>query len=140
MNTNPTVRQLPDRARAGRSWLDPSLGRGNDPFYLMAKLQGRAVKAALEMQLETLDFARRRLARDIDFIDDVVEARSPADALALASGFALEACGDYVRTMLRSLDFGARVADETASDLAGEVTDMARDAQAAIAHQASLAA
>lgn len=124
---------------AMESAFDPFLGRENNPFVHAARLQARALKAGLELQIEALDFVKQRYRRDMGFCDEMMDCREPAALASAVSRFYAQAIDDYSRETMRAVDLGTHFVKDAADDIRHEAQDMAEDAVAA-AQQATDAA
>jgi hypothetical protein len=101
-------------------------------FWLaVARLQGNAWKAALRYNVETLDFVKHRVERDIKLLDDLVASDGYKDAFDVCAGFVEEAVAQYSDETGRLASLGSKIASETADDVRREADATVKDMAAA---------
>ena len=83
----------------------------------MARMQGHALKAALNMQIETLGFLKHRYEQDLKLVDRLTGSDGVSDAFGTYSEFWKETLHEYSDEAGKIVSISSRLAAEAASNV-----------------------
>jgi hypothetical protein len=95
----------------------PLAANGQTLIYSMARMQGQAVRAALNMQIETLGFLRRRYELDLKLIDLLTGFDGFENAFNTYSEFWNDTVREYSDEAGKIVSIGSKQAAEAAKDV-----------------------
>lgn len=116
----------PDMAKAF-SGMMPGLGSAQKFWLAVARMQGNGLKAALRYNVETLDFVKHRIERDIALFDELTRSDGYKDAFDVCSCFVEEAVAEYSSEAGKLASLGSKIASETADEVRKEATATIED-------------
>jgi hypothetical protein len=94
----------------------PQSGSGQRLMLTMARMQGHAMHAALNMQIETLGFLKHRYEQDLKLVDRLTGLNGFSDAFSSCSEFWKETVSEYSEEAGKIVSIGSRLAAEAASN------------------------
>jgi hypothetical protein len=121
--------KTPGTASAGGLDVTQATEAGQKSLAAIAHLHSRVFRDALRFNAELLDFARKRIKRDIETSDRLARCESVTDAMGVMTDFCQCAFQDYAEqttAMMRTgASIGAQAAEETVAE-ASRVTTKAK--------------
>jgi len=105
----------------------PFVRNSGNPFIASVSMQAKFAKAALECQIEVLDFLKARLNKDVAIVDRLSRAHETPEVFNSLSGFMQEAIDDYSQESVKFASFGSRMAMDTAQQLQKSTEEFAND-------------
>jgi hypothetical protein len=90
---------------------------GQKLLHTMARMQGHALKAALNMQIETLGFLKHRYEQDLNLVDRLTGSDGVSDAFRTYSEFWKETMHEYSDEAGKIVSISSRLAAEAASNV-----------------------
>ncbi|MBD8892675.1 phasin family protein [Roseibium litorale] len=112
------------------NWNPFTLSDGN-PLMFMAGLQTKCAKAALESQIEMLDFLRNRLSKDVAFLDQISQKRETPEVFTSVTEFVQEAIDDYSQETVKVVSIGSRMAVDAVNHVEKKSAELAGDFKSA---------
>ena len=93
---------------------EPFMMNGQKLMFSMARMQGHAMRAALQMQVEAMSFLKHRYEQDLKLVDDLTGSDGFSDAVNTYSQFLQETVTEYSDETGKIAEIGTRVASDTA--------------------------
>ena len=90
---------------------------GQKLLHTMARMQGHALKAALNMQIETLGFLKHRYEQDLKLVDRLTGSDGVSDAFGTYSEFWKEKLHESSDEAGKIVSISSRLAAEAASNV-----------------------
>jgi Phasin protein len=94
---------------------------GQKLMRTMARMQGHAMRAALNMQIETLGFLKHRYEQDLKLVDLLTGSAGIDDAFSAYSEFWKETVNEYSDEAGKIVSISSRLAAEAASNVRRDV-------------------
>ena len=127
--TDSSPEKTPGTAGAGGLDVRQATETGQKSLAAFAHLHSRVFRDALRFNAELLDFARKRIKRDIETSDRLARCESVTDAMSVMTDFCQSAFQDYAEqttAMMRTgAAIGAQAAEETVAE-ASRVTETSK--------------
>jgi hypothetical protein len=99
----------------------PAALNGQKLLHTMARMQGHAMRAVLNMQIETLGFLKHRYEQDLKLVDLLTGSAGIGDAFSVCSEFWKETVNEYSDEAGKIVSINSRLAAEAASKIRADV-------------------
>lgn len=106
---------------------NPFIQNSTNPLLFGTSIQARFIKAALEQQMEILDFLKSRLSKDAAIVDKLTKIHETPEMLSSLSGFMQEAIDDYSQETAKLASHGSRLAVDTANQMQRKTEEIANE-------------
>jgi hypothetical protein len=95
---------------------------GQKSLAAMAHLHSRVFRDALKFNAELLDFARKRINKDIETSDRLSRCESVTDAMTVMTDFCQRAFQDYAEQTTAMMRVGAAIGAQATEEAVAEAT------------------
>lgn len=95
----------------------PLVLNGQKLIETMARMQGHAMRAALNMQIETLGFLKHRYEQDLKLVEMLTGSDGFSDAFSACSKFWKETVNEYSDEAGKIVSISSKLAAEAASNV-----------------------
>ena len=99
---------------------------GQRSLLAVARLHSRLMRNAMEVNVELLDFARRRVGEDICTSEKLSRSRNPADAFEVMGDFYKRALKDYARETEKIVRIGNEATRRSIEETQEETVEVIR--------------
>ncbi len=111
----PTTNGTPQQGGAATQM--PLVLNGQKLIETMARMQGHAMRAALNMQIETLGFLKHRYEQDLKLVEMLTGSDGFSDAFSACSKFWKETVNEYSDEAGKIVSISSKLAAEAASNV-----------------------
>lgn len=90
-----------------------------DQLAVLSRVQATMMRDALAFNAELLDFARRRVGRDIEATSKLAKCTSMPEAAEVMTGFCQQVFENYAEETARLMEMGRKVVEHEATAVEG---------------------